>query len=187
MPRRWILWSLFLSSYMPLFLLLGLRSIHRSTGIAIVSGVLTVCGATGTILFLRAARKKTPGLFQLLEVENRDPDVAAYAATYLLPFLTVFSGEWQDYTSLGAFIVILGVIYVRSRLIYVNPVLALLGFRLWRVIPLTAGAAHDPANTPWPRFLLADTGRIRRGQVISARRVTDDLLLFEGGPDDDNE
>lgn len=166
---------------------MGLRSIHRSDGIAIASGVLTIGGGIGTAAFLYAARRKTPGNYQLLDVENRDPDVAAYAATYLLPFLTIFSGDWQDVTSLVAFIGILGVIYVRSRLIYVNPMLALMGFRLWRVIPLTAGAQHDPNNTPWPRFLLADTGRIRKGQIISARRVTDDLLLFEGEPDDGDE
>jgi len=132
---------------MPLFLLIALRSINHSDGIAIAGGVLTLLGCAGTATFLWAARRKAAGDYQLLEVENRDSDVAAYAATYLLPFLTVFSGAWQDVASLAAFIAIIGVVYVRSRLIYVNPVLALLGFRLWRVIPLTAGAQPDAANT----------------------------------------
>lgn len=153
----------------------------------IASGVLLLFGAAGTLAFLVTARQKTPGDYRLLEVENRDPDVAAYAATYLLPFLTVFSGSWQDIASLAGFIAILGVIYVRSRLIYVNPVLTLLGFRLWRVIPITAGMEPDPARMPWPRYLLADTGRLRRGAVISARRVTDDLLLYEGGVEGDDD
>ena len=170
---------------MPLFLLIGLRSIHHSNSIVIVSGVLTVLGGVGTLVFLRTARRKTAGDFKLIEVENRDPDVSGYAATYLLPFLTVFSGSWQDITSLLVFIVVLGVVFVRSRLIYVNPVLAMLGFRLWCVIPLSAGAEFDPERTPWPRFLLADSGRIRRGQTISARRITDDLLLFESEDNDD--
>jgi hypothetical protein len=172
---------------MPLFLLIALRSINHSDGIAIAGGVLTLLGCAGTATFLWAARRKAAGDYQLLEVENRDSDVAAYAATYLLPFLTVFSGAWQDVASLAAFIAIIGLVYVRSRLIYVNPVLALLGFRLWRVIPLTAGAQPDAANTPWPRFLLTDTGRIAKGQIISARRVTDDLLLHQAGPDDDRD
>jgi hypothetical protein len=185
MPRRWILWSLFFSSYMPLFLLIALRSINHSKSIAIGSGILTVFGAAGVLLFFYAARRKTAGDYRLLEVENRDADVAAYGATYLLPFLTVFSGSWQDVVSLTAFIIILGIIYVRSRLIYVNPVLAILGFRLWRVIPLTAGAQPTPEHSPWPRFLLAKSDRIRKGQVITAHRVTDDLLLFESEEQDD--
>jgi hypothetical protein len=179
MPRRWILWALFFSSYTPLFLLLGLRSIHRSDSILIASCVLTVFGTAGTILFLQMARRKEPGDFKLLEVENRDPDVAAYAATYLLPFLAVFSGAWQDITSLVGFIVLLGVIYVRSRLIYVNPLLALFGYHLWRVIPLTAGAPVNADKTPWPRFLLAHTRSLREGDPISAYPVTDDLLLLK--------
>jgi hypothetical protein len=162
-----------------MFALIALRSIDRANAIAAGSGLLVLLGAIGTVAFLVTARRKTPGHYELLDVENRDPDVAAYAATYLLPFLTVFAEDWRDLLSLAAFLAFLGVVYVRSRLIYVNPVLALLGFRLWRVIPITAGAASDASNTPWPRFLLADTERVRKGQVITARRVTDDLLLFD--------
>ena len=108
--------------------------------------------------------------------------IPAYAATYLLPFLTIFSGSWQDVASLIGFVAVLGVVYVRSRLIYVNPFLALLGFRLWRVIPRTPGApdTHDAA---WPRFLLTDSAQIHKGQVITAHRITPDLLFCEL-PDD---
>jgi len=164
---------------MPMFMLIGLRSIDHANAIAAASGVLVVLGAVGTLAFILTAHRKTAGDYELLDVENRDADVAAYAATYLLPFLTVFSEDWRDVVSLAAFIGFLGIVYVRSRLIYVNPVLALLGFRLWRVIPITAGAPQDASNVPWPRFLLADTERVRKGQIISARRVTDDLLFFE--------
>jgi hypothetical protein len=165
---------------MPLFALLGLRSIDRSNRVAVASGILVLLGALGTIAFLRTARSKTRTEFELLEVENRDPDVAAYAATYLLPFLIVFAGPWQDILSLVAFVAFLGVVYVRSRLIYVNPTLAAFGYRLWRVIPVTAGAQRDSASAAtWPRFLLARTGRIWKGQIIAAHRVTDDLLLFD--------
>lgn len=187
MPRRWILWSLFFSSYTPLFVLLGLRSIHRSDAILAASSALTIMGAGGTLLFLWSAHRKQIGDYRLLKVENRDPDVAAYAATYLLPFLAVFSGKWQDVLSLAGFIALLGVIYVRSRLIYVNPLLSLLGFRLWRVIPLTAGSAVNPHKPPWPRYLLANTEKIHRDEIISAFRVTDDLLLLRGTEDDEHE
>ncbi len=87
------MWSLFLSSYMPLFVLLGLRSLGHSDGLAIASGVLVLLGAFGTVAFLRTAPAKTAADYKLLEVENRDADVSAYAATYLLPFLVVFSGS----------------------------------------------------------------------------------------------
>jgi len=185
-PRKWVLWALFLSSYTPLFFLVSLRSITSSHVIAIVSGLLAVAGIGGTIVFLVTVKQKTPGRYELLEVESRDPDVAAYAATYLLPFLTIFSGTWEDLTSLGAFIAILGVVYVRSRLIYVNPFLAIFGFRLWRVIPITPGAQSATGLTPWPRFLLARTEGVRKGQLIDAWRATGDLLLLKESLNDDD-
>jgi hypothetical protein len=174
-PRRWILWSLFLSSYTPLFILVGLRSIRRSDEIAAAAGVLTVGGMVGTGLFMLTAHRKAVGEYTLTDVECRDGDVGAYAATYLLPFLPIFSGSWQDIASLGAFLVILGVVYVRSRLIYVNPFLAIIGLRLWRVIPTTPGSGDPQAG--WPRFLLTDSDRVQRGQTIRAHRVTPDLLF----------
>jgi hypothetical protein len=187
MPRRWVLWALFLSSYTPLFFLVSLRSIGSSEVLALAGGILTFAGLVGTGFFLVAVRKKTSGRYQLIDVENRDPDVTAYAATYLLPFLTVFSGTWQDLLSLAAFVLILGVVYVRSRLIYVNPLLALFGYRLWRVIPITDGATNPPAVTPWPRFLLIRNAQVRKGQRIEAWRATTDLMLFKSSLDRDDD
>jgi hypothetical protein len=185
MPRQWILWSLFLSSYTPLFILIGLRSIDRSGGITVAAGGLTVAGLIGTGFFIFTAQRKAVGEYTLTDVECRDGDVAAYAATYLLPFLPIFSGSWQDIASLVGFVLLLGVVYVRSRLIYVNPFLALIGLRLWRVIPRTAGSADASGSVAWPRFLLTDSDRIYRGQTIRAHRITPDLLFHTKDDEDD--
>lgn len=133
------MWAMFFSSYTPLFVLVGFRSAgdDGSTPVMVVAGLLVIAGASGTVLLLNQAKGKTAGRYELLEVEQRDADVAAYAATYLLPFLTVFGGDALDVLSLAAFVVFLGVVYVRSRLIYVNPVLLVMGWHLWRVVPLT--------------------------------------------------
>jgi hypothetical protein len=177
MPRRWVMVTLFLSSYLPLFLLIGIRSISESNLIAIVCGVLVLAGAFGTLLFLSTSRRKSRGRYELLDVEKRDGDVAAYAATYLLPFVTVFSGHWRDVLSLAAFIAFLGVIYVRSRLIYVNPLLAFFGYHLWQVIAVTAGSDSTTTDARWPQYLLARERGLQKKQSISAFRVADDLLL----------
>lgn len=176
MPRRWVFCALFLSSYLPLFCLFGIRSAGESNPAAIACALLVLAGAAGTVLFLRSARRKPRGRYRLLAVERRDGDVAAYAATYLLPFVTVFGGGWRDLLSLLAFIAFLGVIYIRSRLIYVNPLLAFFGFHLWQVSASTAGSDPDPAEGR-TRYLLARDRSLHRQESISAFRVLDDLLL----------
>jgi hypothetical protein len=177
MPRRWVMVTLFLSSYLPLFVLVGVRSAGVSDPVAIACGGLALLGALGTALFLSTARRKPKGRYRLLDVQKRDGDVAAYAATYLLPFVTVFGGHWRDVLSLAAFIAFLGVIYVRSRLIYVNPLLAFFGYHLWQVIAVTAGAERAAEA---PRYLLARRLDVHADQEIVAFGVLDDLLLDAG-------
>jgi hypothetical protein len=179
MPRRWVMSALFLSSYTPLFVLIAIRSIGQSAVIVVSCGVLAVAGLVGITLFLVTATRKPIGDYVLLDVENRDGDVAGYAATYLLPFVTVFSARWQDVVSLAGFIAFLGVIYVRSRLIFINPLLAVLGYHLWRVIPSTAGADSETAGGHWPRYILVRHLNLQAGQTVSAFRTTPELLLFE--------
>ena len=116
-PRVWVNITLFLSSYLPLFVLVGVRSIGESFGITRICAVFSGLAVIGTAVFLAAARKRNKITVVVVAVESKDGDVAAYAATYLLPFVTVFTGRWQDVISLLGFILILGVIYVRSRLI----------------------------------------------------------------------
>lgn len=177
MPRRWVMTTLFLSSYLPLFALVGARSIGKATSIAAVCACLVVAGAVGTVVFLRSARRKTLGHYELLDVQKRDGDVAAYAATYLLPFVTVFSDDLRDILTLAAFIAFLGIIYVRSRLIYVNPLLALFGYHLWQVIPVTAGVEQRDGQPRWPRYLLTRQPTLQSKQEVFAYRILDDLLL----------
>lgn len=173
------MWAMFLSSYSPLFVLVGIRSAGESGVLTVAAGVLVIAGGVGTFSLLHTTASKPKENYRLLEVDRRDGDVAAYAATYLLPFLTVFSGKAVDVLSLGVFVAFLGFIYVRSRLIYVNPVLMMLGYHLWRVIPVTDGAIVEANSARWPKYLLADNDQIHTGQRIRARTVTSDLLLFD--------
>jgi hypothetical protein len=177
MPQLWVQITLFLSSYLPLFALVGVRSVGRSDAIARLCAVLAGLAIIGTAAFLCGSYRRNTITVKIVEVDSRDADVAAYAATYLLPFVTVFTGAWQDVVSLGGFVAVLGVIYVRSRLIYVNPTLSLLGYHLTRVIYTTPGA--DDADRPrWPRYVLSRRQGVAVSSTIRAHEVSPDLLVF---------
>jgi hypothetical protein len=74
MPRPWVMGSLFLSSYLPLFALVGARSAGKSNVVAITCGALVLAGGVGTVLFLFSAKHKPRGRYQLLDVQKRDGD-----------------------------------------------------------------------------------------------------------------
>jgi hypothetical protein len=66
-------------------------------------------------------------------VSDAGSDVAGYLATYLLPFLTVAEPDTRDVIAYILFLLVTGLIYVRSEMTQINPTLYLLGRRVVRV------------------------------------------------------
>jgi len=63
----------------------------------------------------------------------RDADVLAYVASYLVPFASVHATSTNQRAAVGLFIGLIAVLYVRSELFYVNPLLVLVGIRTYSV------------------------------------------------------
>lgn len=123
--------GLFLSSYSPLFALLAVRF---DAGPLRWSCVLI--SATGTVALafvLWRLRRLQPVPFLYTHVHDVGSEASAYLATYLLPFLTVAQPSGRDVVAYGGYLAVAGVIYVRSSLIQVNPLLYLLGYRVYGV------------------------------------------------------
>jgi hypothetical protein len=175
-PTRAFTALLFLSSYNPFFLLLAVRSYQKSCAIFTASVVFFVVSLVAWEVFLWTVKRKASYETRILTVENRDADVAAYAATYLLPFLTIFGGGWQDILSVALFLVFIGVIYVNSRMVYANPLLALHGYHLLLV---RATTSTDPvsADKLQPQFILSRERYLRSDIKVRVVDVTPDVLV----------
>jgi hypothetical protein len=83
----------------------------------------------------------------------RDGDVLAYIATYLVPFAAVTATTARERGALGLFVVLIAVLYVRSELFYINPLLALVGYRMFQV---TTPAGASVVLLTRRRFLRSD-------------------------------
>jgi len=87
-------------------------------------------------------------------VSDAGSEVAGYLATYLLPFLTVAEPNTRDVIAYILFLLVTGLIYVRSEMTQINPTLYLLSRRVVRVTT-TAGwsgyvitRTHPEPNQP---------------------------------------
>lgn len=124
---------LFFSSYSPLFLILAIRNLAKT----IVGAWVLIAIAVGSLLilayFLYDKRKQGFHNVILTRVTPRDADVMAYIVTYLIPFLGISISDPVDAVSLGIMLGLIAVIYVSSNLIYINPILSLLGYRFFEV------------------------------------------------------
>jgi hypothetical protein len=109
------------------------------------------------------------------DVEPRDGDLAAFVATYLLPFVVVFGVTAQDVIALALFLFFIGVLWINSRMIYLNPLLALAGYHVYVVRIRPVGA---PTTESLPRsFLLSHTRNLRAGDEVRPDRISPGVLI----------
>jgi hypothetical protein len=169
MPNKPFAFGLFVSSYSPALLILAVRSFNHSwllfwvaTGVAAASGL-------GFITFLTVARSGGPFEATVDEVEAHDDDLSAYVATYLLPFIVVFGANLQDVIALGLFVLFIGVLWVNSSLLYLNPLLSLAGYHVYiaQITPRGVGQADSLPRV----FLISHESDLQKGDPVYADKL----------------
>jgi hypothetical protein len=125
---------LFLSSYAPLFVLFGIRLSDTTLMLELIA--FGIVSASWVPVAFREARRIQPRAqaAAIMSVSNRGGEVAGYLVTYLLPLLTVTTPTSSDWLAYTLFVALVGVIYVRTDMIHINPLLYLFGFRVFDVV-----------------------------------------------------
>jgi hypothetical protein len=174
-PNPTFAFALFLSSYSPAMLILAVRSFHHSTALFWISLTVGLLSAGAFLLFVSVVRKGGPFRATVDDVESRDAELAAYVATYLLPFIVVFGASLQDAIALVLFLFFIGILWVNSSMIYLNPLLALIGYHVYvtRLTPIGSGAGGTVSRT----FLLSRESDLRAGDEVRPSAVTRGVLI----------
>jgi hypothetical protein len=152
---------LFLSSYSPLFLVFFLLDTFGKGAPSVVCLVLAVAGAASLSVLFLVNRNVAPNVLAVAHVSSRDGDVLAYVVTYLVPFASISAHSARQQAAVGVFFTLIAALYVRLGMFYVNPLLALLGYRCYSID--TRGGTSVVLITR-DRFVRAD-------RTLAARRV----------------
>ncbi len=155
---------LFLSGYAPLFALLAVRFDRLPLIIGCVG--LAVLGVSAFALLLRLDARAEPGPHTLLTVRDGGAEAGAYLGAYLLPFLTVADPSVRDVTAYMLFMIVTGVVYLRSSVVQINPLLYLFGYRVLEVV-----------DSGGLRAYLVTRGRPEVNETIRATRLRGDVLV----------
>ncbi|MBA3827243.1 MAG: hypothetical protein H0X24_25530 [Ktedonobacterales bacterium] len=134
MPRVWVRSVLFSSSYIPLMLIFADLNWNRQREWAIgilVFAVLCFGVTWGYLSF--TATHANPDQRQVLKVQQREGEVLNYIAAYIIPFVTLPFDTIENGIAVLILLGTLGIIYVRSNMIAINPTLSLLGYHLYAV------------------------------------------------------
>lgn len=128
---------LFVSSYTVLFVIMAVRT--ESGVLRIASVVLAAGGLTSALTILHATRAKGAAMVRVSTVRDRGGEVAAYLATYLLPFVTAADPGVRDIAADALYLLTAGIVYTSSAMLEVNPTLYCLLLRV-TTIRTAAGA-----------------------------------------------
>ena len=158
---------LFASSFAPLFAVAAIRFESRNLGVA--CAMLALLGIVTLLLLLRSSTKKiSPRHATPTAVRDLGSDVAAYMASYILPFVAVQEPTALDLVGYGLVLVVLAVVFVNSDLIGVNPVLYLLGYRVYSV----EGARVDHYGDDREALMIS-----KRRPRVNQRAAVNDVAL----------
>lgn len=129
--RSYVKFLLFLSSYIPLFLVLAI--LHSGSHIFVIAMAAII---VFTLLFLWLIFKLSERIGsyhgRITNFENINDMSLEYIITYIFPLLFLNYSSISVLLALGVIFLTIGYIYIRSDLIYMNPILNLFGYNIYK-------------------------------------------------------
>ena len=172
MPSVLVRIMLFLSSYFPLALIFFFLFIEQQPVWSIAILAIGVLGLVVMLLyFFYFARRFAPIQEKITGLHGRDAEPMSYIASYLIPFVALPFSGWQQGIALLILIVVLGIVYVNSNMIHINPMLNLLGYHLYEI------TVEDSKQT----YSLITRRRIGRGEALHLIDIGEGIFLEKGG------
>jgi hypothetical protein len=124
---------LFLSSYSPLLAVFALLDTFGRGWPSLICLVLAVAGVVLLPALFIVDRRTSGQTLRAASASPRDSDVLAYVASYLVPFADFGAEDLRKRLAIIIFLALIAILYIRLQLFYVNPLLALVGYRTYQV------------------------------------------------------
>ena len=122
------------AAYSPLLLLLAVLNSFRIEWLRWVLVGMSAASVVGTLLFLFVAiPRRNAGPEVLTKPKPRDGEALKFFASYVVPFFVTTAAQPAARWGLLIYLLMIAVLYLQSDLYYSNPLLALLGFRVFEV------------------------------------------------------
>ncbi len=133
MPGLFVRCLLFISSYFPLSAIFCILLWEKHLLWAVLILLIGLSGLVILLLyFLLIVPRRVRSHETITSLERHDGDVLSYVASYLVPFVSLDLTGTQIWAVL-VFLGVLLIIYVNSNMIYINPMLNILGYHLYEI------------------------------------------------------
>lgn len=167
MPSILVRLLLFLSSYFPLAMIFFVLFVQKNRSSALAVLVVGVLGLVGMLVYLWTATTLSPFPVKVQHLQRRDSEAMSYVVSYLVPFLSIPFSGWQQGVALSIFFLMLSILYINSGMIHINPMLNLLGYKIYEIEDAEGGT-----------HAVVSRRRISRGETLSVIKIDEDILLI---------
>ncbi len=124
---------LFLTSYFPLFVIIMIRHYQQIEVFYVLIPIIVISSVALFRVFSSLNKIVGMPISSKSKIENSGSCILQYFLTYVIPFVTIEVLDWQNVATYGIIFFVIGVIYIKSDLIYLNPTLLLLGYKIYKV------------------------------------------------------
>lgn len=143
------------AAYAPLLVLLAVLNSFQTSWLRWVFAGVAAASVLLAVLFLLVAVPKRASAPELLtSVKPRDAEALKFFASYVVPFFVTTTAPPEARAGLVVYLVLIGLFYLQADLYYANPLMALLGYRVFDasrpdggVLILLSRAWHIAPNT----------------------------------------
>ncbi len=136
-PRLFTAILLFISAYSPLFVILAVKDFdfnnthHFKHPIAIYA-MLGVALLSVVLLFVSVSKMKRGNMcITVKTVKNRSVDLINYTIPYIVSFFGFDLSKIEDSVSLSIFLLLMLLLTIKSKSVFMNPILLLAGYNLY--------------------------------------------------------
>ncbi len=153
-----------MSSYTPLFGLLIVR--FERTDLRLICGLLSILGMLSLLQLFHLNRQAQLSEHTFVASSHAGSEASAYLASYILPFLTVPKPSLSEIIMYCGFFFVVAVVSTNTSVIQVNPVLYLLGWKVYTV-----------EDTHGFKRLLISVQSVDLNSSIKCTRLSNDVLI----------
>lgn len=111
--------------------------------------------------------------FEITKIEDINYEHLTFLATYVVPLISFDFGSGRQMLVLGLLLVVIGIIYIKTDLFYVNPSLALLGFHIYQANGSFKNGQRDC-------IVLICRGRLIDKQKVAYIKLDDRIFFVRG-------
>lgn len=130
--RPWIKICLFLVSYFPLFVIMAVLHYDHNIILYSIMGV-SIIGFTGLGITFYVLNRVSGEYKEATKIEPASKINFQYFLAYIIPFITIDIDSTRQLVAYSILFIFIGILYVKTELIYVNPTLVMFGYKLLKI------------------------------------------------------